>query len=375
MASRNTAAWLQARHRDLVVDAAPYPTPGVGEIVVRNRALAVNPVDWIIQSTGRLVYPWLKGPVVLGSDVAGDVAEIGAGVSRFAVGDRVVGHAMGSDRGHDHRAEGAFQLFTVLRENVMSPIPDELSFTRAAVLPLGLSTAACALFQTQQLGLTYPSANAPATGSTVLVWGGATSVGSNAIQLAHAAGYDVITTCSPHNAEAMRRLGALEVCDYRSPTVVDDLVAVLAGRTLAGALALGNGSTRPCIDVVSRCEGRRFVAQASTPVSFAGLRDNPRRTPGVMLRVASGSTRSLLAARRGQVQTKFISGSSLANDEVSHLVYRDFLAAALADGRYQTAPEPNIIGTGLHCLQAALDRQRAGVSAEKIVVALPAGND
>ena len=69
----NTAAWLNARYADLTVGPAPYTAPGATEIVIRNRALAVNPLDTIKQSTGDFMYRWLPYPVVLGDDVAGEV--------------------------------------------------------------------------------------------------------------------------------------------------------------------------------------------------------------------------------------------------------------------------------------------------------------
>ena len=85
----NSAAVLPAARADLVVRRAPYPSPGAHEIVVRNRAVAVNPLDAVKQSTGDLMFRWLPYPCVLGEDVAGDVVEVGGAVTRFRVGDRV----------------------------------------------------------------------------------------------------------------------------------------------------------------------------------------------------------------------------------------------------------------------------------------------
>jgi NADPH:quinone reductase-like Zn-dependent oxidoreductase len=87
----------------------------------------------------------------------------------------------------------------VLLEDMTSQIPDDLSFEQAAVLPLGLSTAVSGLFLKDQLGLQLPAADkGEERGKTVLIWGGSTSVGSNAIQLAVATGYEVITVCIIH---------------------------------------------------------------------------------------------------------------------------------------------------------------------------------
>jgi NADPH:quinone reductase-like Zn-dependent oxidoreductase len=87
----NTAAWINAKRAKLEVRPAPYTSPGDDQIVIRNYAVAINPLDWIIQVAGNVAYRWLKYPTVLGSDVAGEVVEVGKAVTRFRVGDRVLG--------------------------------------------------------------------------------------------------------------------------------------------------------------------------------------------------------------------------------------------------------------------------------------------
>lgn len=169
--------------------------------------MAINPLDWILQVAGTIICPWIRYPFVIGSDVAGDVVEIGGAVTRFSVGDRVLAHAVGSDKDSNSSARGAFQTYTVVLERMTAPIPDAMAYVNAAVLPLALYTAASGLFQKDQLGLEHPSANPTPTGRTLLAWGGSTSVGSNAIQLAVAAGYDVIATASPRNFGYVTTLG------------------------------------------------------------------------------------------------------------------------------------------------------------------------
>jgi NADPH:quinone reductase-like Zn-dependent oxidoreductase len=129
----------------------------------------------------------------------------------------VLGHAVGTDKDANNPAEGAFQQYTIVLERMASPIPDTMPFEDAAVLPLAVSTAASGLFQADYLGLRHPSANAEPTGETVLVWGGSTSVGSNAIQLAAAAGYEAITTASPRNFSYVRSLGPARVTVVSAP--------------------------------------------------------------------------------------------------------------------------------------------------------------
>jgi NADPH:quinone reductase-like Zn-dependent oxidoreductase len=259
----NTAAWLTAaKTKTLQVKSAPYTRPLNNEIVIKNGAVAINPADWIMtQEMGSMIFPWIKYPFVLGSDVAGEVVEVGAAVTRFKVGDRVVGHAVGLAQKHNTSAKSAFQIYTVLLEHMSSAIPSALSYERAAVIPLGLSTAACGLFQKDQLELRYPMVNPKPTGKTLLVWGGATSVGSNAIQLAVAAGYEVITTSSPR-----KKLGASQVFDYNSKTIVPDLVHAFKGRTSAGALSIGHGAADVCLDILHQCEGDKFISMATYPL-------------------------------------------------------------------------------------------------------------
>lgn len=367
----NTAAWINAKHARLVVGPAPYTHPADDQIVIRNHAVAVNPLEWIIQVEGSLTYGWLKYPTVLGSDVAGEVVEVGAKVTRFQVGDRVLGHAVGDDKDTNTAAEGAFQQYTVVLDRMAAPIPDSLPFTDAAVLPLGVSTAASALFQSDHLGLRHPSAGPAPTGETLLVWGGSTSVGSNAIQLAVAAGYEVITTASPHNFDYVKSLGATQVFDYNSPTVVPDLIAAFEGRKLAGALALGTTSAPACVRIVAASTGSKAVAIASPPVSFESLADGSRfALPRVMLRLIGSNVALMARARISGVRTKYIFGTSLKKNEVSAAIYRDFLPAALAEGRYAAVPKPSVVGHGLQDIQHAMDLQRKGVSATKIVVSL-----
>jgi len=370
----NAAAWLPALHEPLEVKDASYTRPAEGQVVVRAHAVAVNPLDWIIQDAANLIYRWLDFPTVLGCDVAGELVEVGPGVTRLKVGDRVLAHAVGSDKDVKSAAEGTFQEFVVVLERMTSQIPDALAYEDATVLPLGISTAASGLFQKDFLGLAHPAASPKPTGQTVLVWGGSTSVGSNAIQLAHAAGYEVITTASPHNFDYVKALGAAKTFDYHSPNVVDDIVAALKGKKFAGAIAFGTTSAEACVSIACRANGKRFVALATPPVAFDGLaspKGRGRETRSVMKKMVASNVALQLRARRGGVKIKYIFGTSLKNNEVSQLIYDQFLPAALADGRYQAAPKGQVVGNGLQHLQQALDLQRKGVSAAKVVVTMP----
>ncbi|KAL3446430.1 zinc-binding oxidoreductase CipB [Aspergillus insuetus] len=336
----NTAAWLRTpKAYPFTIDTAPLWNPSESEILIRNHAVAINPVDPSLQQ-----HPWwpLNYPTMLGQDIAGEVAAVGTGVTRFKVGDRVVGHAVGMTSGR--KEENAFQMYTILNTNMASHIPQGIEYEKAVVLPLGLSTAACGLFQDDFLNLRFPTEprTQPAKKETLLVWGGASSVGSNAIQLAVAAGYEVYTTSSPKNYEYVKNLGATAVFDYTSATVADDIVTALSGKTLAGAIdCIGPPATTPTVDIVLRASGVKFVSTVK-----------PR-----------------FAAPEG-VTVKSILGTTLKDNEVGKAIYEDFLPKALEAGSFVPAPEPLVAGRGLESIQEAVDLMAKGVSAKKIVVLL-----
>jgi NADPH:quinone reductase-like Zn-dependent oxidoreductase len=162
-------------------------------------------------------------PFIFGTDVAGTVVQTGTNVTRFKIGQRVIGHC---DSLLTRKAANAgFQLYSTCRELLVSAVPDSLPLANAAVLPLSMDTAAAALFQI--LSLPLPSLSPKPTGMSVLIWGGSSSVGSSAIQLAVAAGLRVITTASESNFEYVRSLGASQVFDHRDPDAADQIKKVL----------------------------------------------------------------------------------------------------------------------------------------------------
>ncbi len=354
MTDQNIALWLPKRGAHFAAGPAPYTHPAESEVVVRARAIAVNPVDGLPGFLYRLVLPWLTFPAVIGSDVAGDVVEAGPGVTRLQPGDRVLGHAFGVERSQNRPAEGAFQHYVVLMQHMVSAIPGSLSYEQAAVLPLALSTAASGMFQKDQLGLALPSASPVDRAETVLVLGGSTSVGSNAIQLARNAGYRVVATASPHNFDYVRSLGAAEAVDYHSPAAVDEIVNRIGDSPLAGTLAITAGSLPSAVKIAFRAKGSKRVASAR---------------PGPLTQVRARR------ARRLGVQVSVIWGGTLKDNEVGPAIYTDFLPAALAAGAYRAAPAATVVGEGLARIPDALQQLRRGVSAKKLVVTVLTRSD
>lgn len=373
----NKAAWLSAKCGLLEVKEAPSIAPTSHQIIVKNAAVAINPIDWCKQLMGNLMLSWIKYPFILGTDCAGQVVQIGDAVTRFKPGDRVLAHAIGMDPTVNNSSEGSFQSFVVIHDNMASPIPEWMSYEQACVLPLGLSTAACALFQKDFLALDKPGIAHPDYSNAsdhprkvVLVWGGSTSVGSNAIQLARAAGYDVIATSSPHNFEYMDRLGASTTFNYKSERAVQDITKFLSQKTIAGAIAIGNGSTEACIDILSKTSGTKFVAQISFPF--------PPKIPSTnfeFMSAVAGLVWSnifiFIKSKVSGVKTKMVFGSTLAHNEIGSMIYQEFLPKALEEGRFLPAPDHIVVGNGLERIQEAMNRHmHEGVSAGKYVVTI-----
>ena len=174
---------------------------------------------------------------------------------------------------HDH-ANSAFQLYSVVPSIVVAPIPDSISFAQASVLPLSLSTASAALYQKDYLALPYPTKDPKPTGETILIWGGSSSVGSSAIQLAVASGIDVITTASKRNFEYVKALGAKHAFDHGSEGVEEEIVKTLKEGSFVGVYDTisAESTVRSCAEVTSKLGGGLVVTVLPPPEK--GLPEN-----------------------------------------------------------------------------------------------------
>jgi NADPH2:quinone reductase len=185
----------------LQLDEIPDPVPGPGEVLIRVRAAGVNPVETYQRAGSYARLPDL--PYTPGSDAAGEVVEVGAGVSRFHGGARVY---------TDNRASGAYAELMICAEGRVHPLPDRASFAQGASLGVPAATAYRALFHR---GAARP-------GETVLVHGATGGVGTAAVQLARAAGLTVFGTGGTEEGrEEVRRQGAHHVFDHHESGYLD----------------------------------------------------------------------------------------------------------------------------------------------------------
>ena len=182
----------------LVYEDVPRPAVGADDLLVRVRAVSVNPIDWKIREG--YLRQWLDVPMphILGSDLAGDIVALGANVTGFQVGDAVFGMV---DMNQGTNAE-----YVTVAHTQVAAKPRSLDYNAAATIPLCALTAWQALVEQGQL----------AAGQTVLIHAAAGAVGSFAVQIARLRGARVLGTASPANAAFLRDLGADEVIDYHT---------------------------------------------------------------------------------------------------------------------------------------------------------------
>ena len=191
----------------------PRPEPGPGELLVRVRAAGVNPIDHKIRDGAVKVLLPFSFPLVLGTDLAGDVEAIGPGVTKFKLGDAVYSRV-------DNDHIGAFAEYALVRESAAALKPARLDYAQAASLPLVALTAWQALVELARLR----------AGQNVLIHAGSGGVGTVAIQLAKHLGARVSTTAGARNHALVRSLGADVAIDYRTTrfeSVVKDQDVVL----------------------------------------------------------------------------------------------------------------------------------------------------
>jgi NADPH:quinone reductase-like Zn-dependent oxidoreductase len=181
----------------LKVEAVPKPIPKANEVLVKVRAVSMNPLDWhimrgepyILRESNGIGAP--KEPR-LGMDFAGSVEVVGEKVTAFKPGDAVYGSR-----------RGAFAEYMVMKDSLVLK-PDSLSFEQAAAVPIAGVTALQGL---RDHGKLQPR-------QKVLINGASGGVGTFAVQIAKAMGAEVTAVCSTRNVELVRSLGADHVVDY-----------------------------------------------------------------------------------------------------------------------------------------------------------------
>jgi alcohol dehydrogenase len=210
--------------RQLTITESPPPAaPAAGEVQIRVRAVALNHID--VWGYRGMAFAKRKLPLVVGAEASGEIAAVGAGVTRFKAGQPVVmygaltcGQCRACREGRDNLCEnvagimgfhvdGFARELMNLPERLVIPVPDGVSLRDAACAPIAFSTVQHMLFDNAKLE----------SGETVLVHAGASGIGTVAVMMAKAIGATVITTVgSDEKIEGVKKLGADHVINYRT---------------------------------------------------------------------------------------------------------------------------------------------------------------
>lgn len=174
------------------------PHPGEGEVGVSVKFSAINPIDWKLRTGQMKIVTGRKFPRAMGMDFSGRVISIGAGVTRFKVGDPVFGLAR-------FKESGAFGHAVITKEAFLAHKPDDVSFEHAACLGTPGITAWNGLIDKAKLR----------AGQHVFVNGCAGAVGEAAVQIALMQGAVVSGSCSDMDMQRAKSLGMHTVYDYR----------------------------------------------------------------------------------------------------------------------------------------------------------------
>ncbi len=288
-------------------DVAP-PQAGAGQVVVRLAAAGVNPVDAYIRSGQYARKPEL--PYTPGTDGAGIVEAIGAEVKRVRVGERV--YVAGSLSGT--YAERALCLATQVHA-----LPDALSFAQGAAVGVPYATAYRALFDRAQAQ----------PGETVFIHGASGGVGVAALQLARAAGLNVIGTGGTEEGRKLvAEQGAQHVLDHRSADYLEHLMALTEGRGVDVIIEmLANVNLNRDLGVLAM-NGRVVVVGSRGPVEI-----DPRQTMGRDASIHGMSLHNAGEAILARIHAALVAG--LANGSLHPVVGHELPLAAAARAHEQ----------------------------------------
>lgn len=326
-----------------------------GEVAVRITATAINPVDWKMRDYKVFLATY---PAVLGSDAAGEIAEVGPGVSGFSIGDRVF--FQGIIGNYD---ASTFQQYAKIPAALVAKTPRNISDDEASGVSLA-SVAVLTAFYDKETGHGLPppwsqGGDKVGAGRSIVILGGSSSVGQYAIQLARLSGFSrIVTNSSAAHRAHLEGLGAHVVLDRATASQPGDFAA--AAQTDETPLAL----VFDAISVEStQALGVRIVHATRTAGTHVYVVQPP----------AGGEVAELTAPGTGPVDTSVRGvlglGSSpklryLSEPLFAHLGGED---GYIARGLFRPN-RPAVVPGGLAAVETALAKNKNGVSGEKVVI-------
>jgi NADPH:quinone reductase-like Zn-dependent oxidoreductase len=334
----NLAAIIPAAKAPLEVHEVDTYEPAPHELLVKNEVIAFNPVEFKIAKLG--IMP-LQYPAILGSTFGGRVKAIGAQVTDFQVGERVVVSKKFGVVGNQY---GAYQRYVVVGDTMVSKVPADIDVAIPASLMMNL-TCVVGLF-TGRLGLDKPNLEslAPAKSLKILVYGGSSSFGGLSIQYLSQAGYTVSTTSSPKNQYFVSKLGAAAVIDHtiEPDALANKLVAEGPYDVVVDTISLPNTIAVTARVLAAQGGGKLYAMQPAF---------GPETLPEGVTRVFEPWSESLYEEK---------------NRGLQEWVVQTYLPQGLSQGVITPLPIEKVSG-GLKRVNSALDRMQKGVSGVRLV--------
>lgn len=373
--SRKVPCVMPSTQTALVVTAdrtyrleSDFPAPqelGDDEVIIRNRAVGLNHIDWksVDYNFCLPTLPWITG-----REMAGVIECVGSNVTKVKRGDfvwtckcrllavpKTTAQELTTIKAtyYKDRRAGCFQELVAVPYHTVFPIPTGLDFTAAACLGVGGLTAAMSLWR--WLGVPMHPGSSPVIDKStpdakpkdiLLIWGGSTITGQFATQIAAHAGLDIIAVCSQSTAALVSRLGATFVVTYTSKTssqIVEEIVS-LAGDRLTKAIDLvGANTARLVLQVIEAC---------NKPVDFAPLAFTSSKDP-----IPSNAIIQTVEMKQFVLDRESEKYGVELNDMIERRVLK--------------IPEVRIIQGGLSSVEEGLSRLKGGdLMGEKLIVAI-----
>jgi NADPH2:quinone reductase len=298
------------------LEDAPDLRAGAGQVVVRVKAAGVNPVETYMRTGTYAIKPAL--PYTPGSDAAGLVASVGAGVEGLAVGDRVyIGGTL----------SGAYADQALCEAGQVHPLPPPVTFAQGAAVNVPYATAFRGLFQ-----ITHAR-----PGETVLIHGASGGVGVAGVQLARAAGLTVIGTAgTDRGRELVAVQGAHHVLDHRAPGYLDELLKLTQGRGVDIVLEM-LANVNLAKDLTVLAPGGRVVVIGNRGSIEINPREIMRRDAAVLGMVLFNASREELISIHAAL------GAGLENGTLRPVVGREIPLAGAPEA-HRAVMEPGAFG-------------------------------
>ncbi|KAJ4180255.1 hypothetical protein NW755_011943 [Fusarium falciforme] len=344
---------LQSTMKEYVIHGKPefegtlrevqVPKPGPRDVLIKVRAAGLNPKDWKF-TKGRSASEALNA----GDDVAGVIEAVGPEVFEYKPGDRVAAfHRMG-------HPGGTYAEYSIAPASTTFHLPPNISFEAGAGIPLSAITAALALYQYLQI----PFPTTPGTKNIpILIYGGASAVGSYALQLARLSNLNPIITVAGSGIDHVKSLNAAtHIIDYRKGDVAKQILEAANGAKLALAFDAisGHGSYENITEVLQASGGGH--------INMVDLPGDPDWSFPTEVRL----TRTFVSSAYGVKHSSINDEQAKADADFSYFFYR-YLSLLLAEGLFKPHPV-EVLPDGLNRIIDGVRALHDGkVSAKKLV--------